>query len=241
MQKYFRTFMVQFTQMPLNKNLLGEKLRAAVRQSGMSVIEVASRVPVSPQALHAYFRGTKTPALATVVRIGEVLGLPASRLLEGQPESVREEATQTQIDRALHRARRDIAPVPGVADLPVLGHIRAGAMSEIEQQDEGVLSLPEPFADNADYALRIEGDSMEPTLREGEYVAVRRQHTAEDGDIVVARLGSELVLKRLRKSPRGFTLQSDNPAYAALPVAAGELAIEGVVTCSWRPRSALRR
>lgn len=234
--------MVEFITMPLNKRLLGEKLRAAVRASGLAVTEVASRVPVSPQALHAYFRGTKTPTLATVVRIAEVLGVPVSRLLEGQPESVREQAAQTAIDRALHRARLERAPQPeNVIALPILGHIRAGPMSEIEQRDEGVLRLPESFADQADYALRIEGDSMEPALREGEYVAVRRQHTAEDGDIVVARVGSELVLKRLRRSPHGVTLQSDNPAYAAIPVPQEALSIEGVVMCSWRPRSVLRR
>lgn len=217
-------------------------MREAVRASGMSVVEVASRVPVSPQALHAYFRGTKTPALGTVVRIAEVLGLPVAHLLDGQPDSVREEAAQTQLDRALHRARREQAALqPGVIDLPVLGHIRAGPMSQIEQRDEGVLCLPEPFADGAHYALRIEGDSMEPTLREGEYVAVRRQHVAEDGDIVVARVESELVLKRLRRSPHGITLQSDNPAYAAIPIPEDQLQIEGVVMCSWRPRSALGR
>jgi repressor LexA len=228
--------------MPLDHNLLGEKLRAAVRASGLTVVEAASRVPVSPQALHAYFRGTKTPALATVVRLAEVLRVPVGRLLEWQPDSVREEAAQTQIDRALHRARVERAEVlPGIIDLPVLGHIRAGPLSEIEPRDEGVLRLPEAVSENADYALRIKGDSMEPTLREGEYVAVRRQHTAEDGDIVIARVGSELVLKRLRRSPHGITLQSDNPAYAAIPMSPGDLAIEGVVTCSWRPRSALRR
>jgi len=227
--------------MPLNKRLFGEKLRAAVRHSGMPIIEVAARVPVSPQALHAYFAGTKTPALATVVRIAEVLGVPVARLLEGQPESVREEAAQSQIDRALHRSRQQAEPIPGVVDLPVLGYIRAGPMSEIEQQDEGTLRLPDAFADHADYALRIEGDSMEPTLREGEYVALRRQHVADDGDIVIARIASELVLKRLRRSPHGITLQSDNPAYAAIPVSEGDLAIEGVVMCSWRPRRTLRR
>jgi repressor LexA len=227
--------------MPLNKRLLGQKLHAAQRRSGMTVVELASRVPVSPQAMHAYFAATKTPALATVVRIAEVLGVPVARLLEGQPESVREEAAQSQIDRALHRCRHEVAAVPGVADLPVLGHIRAGPMSEIEQHDEGTLRLPEAFAEDADYALRIEGDSMEPTLREGEYVAVRRQHVADDGDIVIARVGSELVLKRLRRSSHGITLQSDNPAYAAIPVTEGDLALEGVVTCSWRPRRTLRR
>jgi len=227
--------------MPIDKALLGKRLRAEVRCSGLTVLEVARRVPVSPQALHAYFRGAKTPALATLVRIAEVVGVPVGHLLEGQPQSAREETAQTQIDRALHRVRAERAESSeGVLDLPVLGHIRVGPLPQVEQRDEGVLSLPEAFAEGADYALRIEGDSMEPTLREGEYVAVRRRHDAEDGDIVVARVGAELVLKRLRRSPHGTTLQCDNPAYAAIPVTAGELAVEGVVTCSWRPRSALR-
>jgi len=227
--------------MPLDKTLLGEKLRAEVRRSGLTVLEVANRVPVSPQALHAYFRGTRTPALATVARIAEVLGVPVGRLFEGQPASVREDAAQTQIDRSPRLVRPEHGETgEGVIELPVLGHIRAGALSEIEQRDEGVLAVPEAFAEHADYALRIEGDSMEPTLREGEYVAVRRQHTAEDGDIVIARVGAEVVLKRLRLSPHGTTLQCDNPAYVAIPVAPGELAVEGIVTCSWRPRSALR-
>jgi len=127
-----------------------------------------------------------------------------------------------------------------VIEQPVLGHVRASALSEIEHRDEGVLRLPEAFPEHADFALRIEGDSMAPTLNEGEYVAVRRCDTAEDGDIVVARVGAELVLKRLRRSPHGTTLQSDNAAYAAILIGTDEMVIEGVVTCSWRPRNSLR-
>ena len=79
------------------------------------------------------------------------------------------------------------------------------------------------------FGLRLKGASMEPRMREGDVVIVRKQSDAETGDTVVAMVnGDSATVKRIKKGPSGITLIPNNPAYdpmfysndeiAALPV-----------------------
>ena len=64
------------------------------------------------------------------------------------------------------------------------------------------------------FALRIKGNSMEPDIKDGDIVIVRKQTTAEDNDIVIAIVnGDEGVCKRLKRYPGGMALVSSNPLY----------------------------
>ncbi|MBI5240215.1 MAG: repressor LexA [Elusimicrobia bacterium] len=97
--------------------------------------------------------------------------------------------------------------------IPILGRVSAGA---------GVLAMDhieahygfKDFALGTDFLLRVKGDSMvEDGILEGDLVQVRRQPTAADGDIVVALVDEEGVVKRLRKNGRAYELESANPRY----------------------------
>ncbi|MCX5795400.1 MAG: transcriptional repressor LexA [Elusimicrobia bacterium] len=102
--------------------------------------------------------------------------------------------------------------VPGL-QIPILGRVSAGtgvlAMDHIEAH-YGFRD----FALGTDFLLRVKGDSMEGDgILEGDLVQVRRQPTAVDGDVVVALVEEEGVVKRLRKTGRGYQLESANPRY----------------------------
>jgi SOS-response transcriptional repressor LexA len=116
-----------------------------------------------------------------------------------------------------------------VAYLSILGLVPAGVPVLAEEQRGEPLAVPKRLARGAHFALRIEGDSMTGAgIEDGDYVVVRRQPTAETGEVVVARLAGEVTCKRLELAPgRPPRLLPANPRYA--PLEGAELELIGVV------------
>jgi repressor LexA len=113
---------------------------------------------------------------------------------------------------------------PRVEALPLVGSVAAGAPRLAEQDVEDWVSTP--FA--GDFLLRVTGDSMVGAgILDGDMVVVRRAQTAEDGEIVVARIEDEATVKRLRRAAGRVELVPENDAYA--PIVADEVALCGVV------------
>jgi repressor LexA len=133
----------------------------------------------------------------------------------------------------------------GVHALPLLGQIAAGGPLLAEQNVDAYLSVPEPLARGGEeFLLRVRGDSMQDAgILEGDYVVVRRQQDARDGEIVVALVGDdeaadEATVKRFfREGPAGskesrIRLQPENQAYQ--PIYASHVQILGKVTGVFR-------
>ena len=119
--------------------------------------------------------------------------------------------------------------------LPLLGRIAAGspvlAAGNIEDRipfPSGILKGP------ADFALKVRGDSMTGDhILDGDIIAVRSQSAASNGDIVVALIEDEAVVKRFYRSKDMVELRSSNPAYE--PIIAGkDLRIQGRVVAIQR-------
>jgi repressor LexA len=100
--------------------------------------------------------------------------------------------------------------------LPIVGEIAAGGPIEAYRDASETLSVPEMLAPSGDaYVLRVRGDSMiEAAIMDGDFVLVRPQSTARNGDIVVAQVEENSVtLKRFFKEKDRIRLQPANPAY----------------------------
>ena len=110
--------------------------------------------------------------------------------------------------------------VPLEGSIPILGRVAAGRPLLAVENQEGVLSLgPALLGKGTHFALRVQGDSMiEEGIQEGDYVIVRQQDTADPGEIVVALLGDEATVKRLRKESQRLFLEAANAAYAPIPL-----------------------
>jgi len=102
-------------------------------------------------------------------------------------------------------------------ELPIFGRVGAGRGPIAQEDIQGYFSFKD-FRLGADYLLKVKGDSMEGAgILEGDLVQVRRQPTAEDGDVVVAVAGGEDgVVKRLRRRSGSYRLESANPRYAPI-------------------------
>lgn len=115
------------------------------------------------------------------------------------------------------------AALPSPLRVPVLGRVPAGRPREaIELAEEELLLDPSLVGEGDIFSLRVKGDSMEGAhICEGDYVLVRAQETAEDGEIVVAVVDGEATVKRIRRRDGGVRLEPANPAYAPLDVPDG--------------------
>ena len=128
-------------------------------------------------------------------------------------------------------------PIPGISQmllpltLPLVGRVAAGSpILAQEHVDQTYTVEGSLFTHRPDYLLRVRGMSMRDAgIMDGDLLAVQATHEARNGQIVVARLGDEVTVKRLRKSPGKIELLPENPDYPVIEVEPGEpFEIEGL-------------
>ena len=118
-----------------------------------------------------------------------------------------------------------------VRDVPLVGSIAAGSPILAEEDIEEIYPLPtELVGHDPVFLLRVRGDSMvDAGIFEEDYVVVRRQPTASDGEIVAALVGEEeATIKRFRRKDGRVILEAENPAYAPMVFTEG-VEILGIV------------
>ncbi|HET8662434.1 MAG TPA: transcriptional repressor LexA [Micromonosporaceae bacterium] len=112
------------------------------------------------------------------------------------------------------RARR-----PAPAYVPVVGRIAAGGPILAEQAIEDVFPLPrELVGEGTLFLLQVKGDSMlDAAICDGDWVVVRQQPTANNGDIVAAMIENEATVKTYRRRDRHVWLMPQNPVFEPIP------------------------
>jgi repressor LexA len=108
---------------------------------------------------------------------------------------------------------------PSPSYVPVVGRIAAGGPILAEQVVEDVFPLPRQLVGDGDlFLLKVSGDSMvEAAICDGDWVVVRRQPVAENGEIVAAMLDGEATVKTLKRADGHVWLLPQNAAYAPIP------------------------
>jgi repressor LexA len=133
------------------------------------------------------------------------------------------------LDRAAGAAVESVLGIVRPGSLPLVGSVAAGAPVLAEENVEEYVSVPR-LAGGGDgqYVLRIKGESMkEVGILDGDYVVVRSQDTARDGDIVVALIGEEATVKRYFREPDHIRLQPENDTME--PIRSTEVTVLGRV------------
>jgi repressor LexA len=126
--------------------------------------------------------------------------------------------------RALNEARgkQFSLPLPSLAQLtlPLIGRVAAGSpILAQEHVDQTFVVEASMFPRRPDYLLKVRGMSMRDAgILDGDLLAVQRTHEAKNGQIVVARLGDEVTVKRLRRTRNSIELIPENPDYATIVV-----------------------
>lgn len=114
--------------------------------------------------------------------------------------------------------------------IPVMGRIAAGTpISAIQSRSHSVAMPADMLGSGEHFALEVRGDSMvEAGILDGDTVVIRRQDTANTGDIIVALIDDEeATLKRLRKRGSSIALEAANPAYETRVLGPDRVKIQG--------------
>jgi repressor LexA len=161
----------------------------------------------------------------TVRDIGKAVGLASSSTVHAHLANLerlgllRRDPTKP---RALELLDRVTSSVGNVADgvrtaltgggLPLVGSVAAGQPILAEENIEEYMTVPQVAGgETGEYILRVRGESMiDAGMLEGDYVVVRPQETAIDGDIVVALVGEEATVKRFFRETDHVRLQPEN-------------------------------
>lgn len=114
--------------------------------------------------------------------------------------------------------------------VPLLGRVPAGPLNLAVEEVDSYLPVRAKFRGSELFALRVQGDSMRDAgILDGDVVIVRRQPSADPGDIVVAMVGDEATVKTLYVEGRRVELRPQNPEYAPIVPDPAELTILGTV------------
>lgn len=174
--------------------LLLLKIKELRKARNITAKELASHIGVAESTMSLYENGKREPDFNTLVRIAKLLG--------------------TSVDNLLGNETSDPTHTKG-KKIPVFGSVAAGipieAITDIEDYEE----ISEKLAGSGEFvALKIRGASMEPLMVDGDTVIVRVQNTIETGEIAVVMVGgSEATCKKIKKTPEGIYLISQNPAF----------------------------
>lgn len=174
---------------------IGDRIRALRTNANMTQIELANKLNISNSTLSQYESGARTPSDDMKLKIAALFQVSTDYLLSGTANTVNTKTKGVQI--------------------PVLGEVRAGYPMEAVENIIDYEEIDEEMARRGEFfALRIKGDSMEPRFVEGDVVIVRKQETADSGDIVVALVnGDSATIKKLKRHQNGITLVPSNSAY----------------------------
>jgi len=131
------------------------------------------------------------------------------------------------------RNRQFSLPLASLAqlNLPLVGRVAAGSpILAQEHIDQTYTVGAAMFSRTPDYLLRVRGNSMRDAgILDGDLLAVQKTSEAKNGQIVVARLGDDVTVKRLQRTADGVSLLPENPDYQPIVVGAGDaFELEGV-------------
>lgn len=168
------------------------KLKEARKAANMTQIDVAKYIGLSQPQYSAWENGRSKIDNISLSRLATLFGVTSDYLLgkEARPESVS-------------------------VSVPVLGEVAAGLPMMAEENIVDYEEVDPAMAAGGElFGLRIKGSSMEPRIKEGDVVIVRKQEDVDTGDVAVVLVnGDSATVKRIKKETNGITLIPNNPAY----------------------------
>ena len=185
-------------------NVIAERLKEAMEIRNLKQVDLVQLTGIGKSSICTYLAGDYLPKQTNLYKLAKALSVdPAWLMGEDVPMEWKNAPDQRPLPAGLmpvHKRR-----------IPILGHVAAGvpimAEREYEEYEDDTYGI------SCDYVLRVEGDSMEPRVLDGDVVYVRQQPDVDDGQIAVVGVDDSVTLKVVYHLPNGLQLVSLNPKY----------------------------
>lgn len=203
----------------------GSILKNLRTSRGITQGELATMLDVSRSTVGMYETGGREPDFETMEAIADIFNVDMDYLMG---------RTQVERKHPISPPAQEIPPgfqpLPEMVQVPLIGTIACGTPILAEQNIKSYIGVPAAW--RADFALECHGDSMSPTICDGDVVCIRSQPEVEQGQIAAVRIGEEATLKHCYYQNGVMQLIADNPAVCLPMVYTGqqleEIEVEGL-------------
>lgn len=199
---------------------IAENIKRIRLEHGLSQSELGKIAGVSDKAVSTWELGLKTPRMGAVEKMANYFGITKSAIVDDAP---------------MTSLQKPVVPpgfmlMPEMVQVPLIGSIACGTPITAEQNIKSYVGVPAAW--RADFALECHGDSMAPTICDGDVVCIRSQPEVEQGQIAAVRIGEEATLKHCYYQNGVVQLIADNPSVCPPMVYTGsdldEIEVEGL-------------
>lgn len=193
-----------------------ERYLQLLEENNMKNADVARATKIHPSTFSDWKKGKSSPKIDKLQKIADYFDVQVD-WLSGDSEFKTKEQWLQHLDETtdLDKLRSNVRKYENGQIINVLGEVAAGIPIEAVENIVDTEEISEELAKTGEFfGLRIKGDSMSPRIAEGDTVIVRKQDTAETGEVVIALVnGDSATCKRLMKYENGISLISFNPTY----------------------------
>lgn len=219
--------------------LLGETISAYRKKNKMSQISLAEALKnngiyVTNAAISAWEKNISVPNGVQLLILCKILGIqdiyetflgenpnnPFSELNEAGREKLEEYARLLLLSDQFRKQMAPVIPFKRMLPLSLQG-TSAGTGDFMDDENFELIEVGEEVPDNADFGVRLNGNSMEPRYQDDEIVWVRKSENLRSGEIGIFYLDGMTYCKQLRKDQNGTYLISLNKDYKPIPVSSG--------------------
>lgn len=197
---------------------IAKRLKQSMNDKHMSATELSQITGIGKSDISHYLNAKYKPKQDRIYVLAKALGVNPAWLYAMdiiiKSENISPSETASRINMAIHA--KNITPLSSMPmhRIPLIG---AAAAGEPVCNEEVNVYIDGPA--KADCAMRVEGDSMEPTYLDGDILYIRSQEDIDyDGQIAVAIIGDEAVVKHIYRQAGGLLLISDNVKYAPMNI-----------------------
>ena len=180
---------------------IGSNIKRLRTDAQLSQAELGKIAGVTDKAVSTWEAGIKTPRMGAVEKMAAYFGVPKSAILD-------------DVYQSPAPVPPGFEPLPEMESVPLVGRIACGQPITAEENLEGYVSIPAAW--HATFTLKCCGDSMEPRIKDGDLVAIRKDVQVENGQIAAVRIGDEATLKHLYFHEDYIELRPENPVYSSI-------------------------
>ena len=185
----------------MNTATIGNKIKSLRKQYNMTQDELGAKITATKSMISLWENGRRKVDTVNLQRIANAFNVTTDYLLGRDPIP---NDSKSEINYAI--------PLTSGVRIPVLGSIVAGIPNTAVTEYDEWIEISQSLAMRGEYfALRIKGDSMEPTLFDSDIVVIRQQPDVEDGEIAAVSIaGNEATIKRIYHRSDGIDIVGDN-------------------------------
>lgn len=203
------------------------RIREIRKERGLTMKELGMAIGLAESTISQYETGKRQPDNETLLKLGKYFSVSIDYLLGAETKNAPTQMDGRELPHAEQAGNGIYLLVDGkrrlgkstmlasITKIPVLGDVAAGIPIEAITNIVDYEEIDAAMASTGDFfGLRIKGASMEPRMREGDVVIVRKQESAETGDTVVVLVNGDCAtVKKIKYGLDGISLIPTNPSY----------------------------